>query len=96
MYDDIQAALSEEWQMPLEPVAPLWMGAFTLLEVLIAVPACTRCLYCEVQEEGRLLRVEESPLVEGCTLERVRIVVAALRKWHIDPDPAEIDADWRI
>ena len=29
MYDDIQAALSEEWQMPFEPSVPLWMGAWS-------------------------------------------------------------------
>ena len=100
MRNDIQAALSEEWYAPFELAAPRWMGAFTPHEILIAVRACTeddRCLYFEVQSEGRLYRVEEeSPLVADCIFQRVRIVAAASQVWHIDPDPAQIDTDWRI
>eukprot|EP00250_Pteridium_aquilinum_P000332 c10370_g1_i1 orf=7-654(-) len=100
MRDDIQAALSEEWYAPFELAAPRWMGAFRPHEILIAVRACTeddRCLYFEVQSEGRLYRVEEeSPLVADCIFQRVRIVAAASQKWHIDPGPAEIDTNWRI
>ncbi|MCO5594196.1 hypothetical protein L7F22_048220 [Adiantum nelumboides] len=78
----------------------VWMGAFTRLEVLIAARACTdsgRCLFFEVQAEGRLVRTEsESPLVAECIFQRIRVVATATRKWLIDPAPAEIDDDWRL
>ncbi|MCO5552118.1 hypothetical protein L7F22_005628 [Adiantum nelumboides] len=100
MRADLQAALPAEWFTPFEPEAPRWLGAFTHLEVLIAVRAHTqegRCIFFEVQDAGRLIRVEEeSHLVSACVLQRMRIVAAASRRWHIDPDPTEIDADWRL
>ncbi|MCO5560158.1 hypothetical protein L7F22_013765 [Adiantum nelumboides] len=100
MRADLQAALPAEWFTPFEPEALRWLGAFTHLEVLIAIRAHTqegRCIFFEVQDAGRLIRVEEeSHLVSACVLQRVRIVAAASRRWHIDPDPTEIDADWRL
>ena len=41
MREDIQRALIRMWQAPLEYQAPQWMGAFTQIEILIAVRACT-------------------------------------------------------
>lgn len=96
----IQATLPEEWFLPLEPMTPRWMGAFTQLEVLIALRACSkdgRCLFFEVESEGRLLRVEEeSPLVAACTFQRVRVVAVASRRWLFDSDPSSISDEWRL
>ena len=100
MREDIQRALIGMWQAPLEYQAPQWMGAFTQIEILIAVKARTEqgaSLFFEVHSEGRLRRVmEESPLVAACTFQRVRVVAAASRKWLIDPDPADLSDDWRL
>lgn len=90
MRDDIQGVLTEEWHTPFDMGAPRWMGAFTRLEILITVRGCAedgRCIFFEVQAEGHLVRVEEeSPLVSSCLFQRVRIVAAASRRWHVDPD----------
>ena len=93
-------ALLWDWLMPPALSAPRWMGAFTQLEVLFAARACSdsgRCLLFEVQAAGRLVRVEEEEgLIQGCTFQRIKVVVAASKRWWIDPDPALFARDWRI
>ena len=99
MREQLLEAIPQGWSTPLALVAPQWMAAFTQLEVLVAARACSNsssCLFFEVQVAGRLIRVEEDGLVQGCTFQRIRVVVAAGRRWWIDPDPALFVRDWRI
>ena len=55
---DIDLAILEEWTQPLNvTLAPQWMGAFSRLEVLIAVwgtSEAIRCICFEVAKDGRL------------------------------------------
>ena len=49
--------------------------------------------------EGRLHRVRtKSELVATCTFQRIRIVGACGRTWHVDPDSDSIsdDLEWRL
>lgn len=101
MVSDIEDALPVAWLQPRVPTLITWMGAFTFLEVLIVVRGCTEhsTLVFEVGEGGRLHRVNtETSLVADCVFQRIRIMGACGRTWHIDPDPDSItdDAEWRL
>ena len=72
------------------------MGAFTQVEVMVAIRPCTnseQCLFFEVKSEGRLIRVsEEASTDRKCAFQRIRVVAAAGRKWMIDPDPEQLSS----
>ena len=79
MVRDIEDALPVDWLEPRASGPIAWMGAFTCLEILIAVRGCIErtTLFFEVGEGGRLLRVRsEVALVADCVFQRVRIVGA--------------------
>ena len=44
MREDIQRAITDTWQAPIEHQAPQWMGAFTQIGILIAVRALSSSL----------------------------------------------------
>ena len=101
MISDIETAIPEAWLQPRLQLPISWMGAFTRLEVLIAVRGTTEdcTLMYEVGEGGRLHRVRcESELVGECVFQRIRVVGACGKTWHIDPDPDTItvDSEWRL
>lgn len=101
MVSDIEDALPAEWLEPIASGPISWMGAFTRLEILIAVRGCTEhtTLFFEVGESGRLHRVPtEAAVVADCVFQRIRIVGACGRTWHIDPDPDAITdlVEWRL
>ena len=81
--------------------APHWMGAFTRIEVLIAVRGCTSTtsLFFEVGIAGRLQRVtSEDNIVTSCIFQRIRVIGIRDRQWLIDPDPDIVtrDQEWRL
>ena len=101
MIADIETAIPAEWLQPMDSPAPIWMGAFSRLDILITVRGCAgdRVLFFEVEDGGRLHRVrQETPLVAHCTFQRIRVIGCRDRAWHIDPDPEEIvgDPSWRL
>lgn len=59
MIRDIEEVIPMAWTHPLETTAPTWMGAFTRLEVLLAVRGCSEdCqLFFEIGTCGRMQRV---------------------------------------
>lgn len=63
---DVEDALPADWLQQRDPTPIAWMGAFTRLEILIAVRGCTEhtTLFFEVGDGGRLHRVSiETALV---------------------------------
>lgn len=101
MISDIEISIPETWLQPRMQTPINWMGAFTRLEILIAVRGSTGddTLFYEVGEGGRLHRVRtESEIVVDCIFQRVRVVGVCGKMWHIDPDPDAItvDSEWRL
>ena len=99
MRQQLLEAIAQDWLTPATLAALQWMGVFTQFEVLVAARACSdsaSCLFFEVQAAGTLVRVEEEGLIQGCTFQRIRVVVSAGKRWWIDPDPALHARDWRI
>ena len=57
MITDIEEVIPEGWREPMESVVPSWVGAFSCLEILIAVKGCVDdqlCLFFEMTEAGRI------------------------------------------
>ena len=94
-------AIPPQWFRQLEASAPCWMGAFTRLEVLVAVRACSasgRCLFYEVQDTGCLHQVEtEAPEVADCVFQRIRVLGISGRSFVIDPGLEVLESGiWRL
>ena len=101
MVADIEEAIPGAWWALSGGGPAAWMGAFTPARILIGVRGCSEqvTLLFEVEEGGRLARIQvESPLVTGCVFQRVRIVEALGRHWHVDPSPDAIASglEWRL
>ena len=100
MIEDITEAIPERWTRQTLSHAPAWMGAFTRTEVLIAVRGCSQetTLYFEVGPGGQLQRVEsEAGLISYCVFQRVRVLGAHGRVWHVDPSPDVVASPgWRL
>ena len=83
------------------PSSPVIDGGFySIGGISCRTRACTkggRCLFFEVQAEGRLARVEEEAgLVRECVFQRIRVVAMVGRRWLIDLDPKQFTGKWRI
>ena len=101
MIQDIEEAIPESWTEPLFGSAPIWMGAFSRLEILIGVQGCSgdRVWFFEAGSFGRLQQVEEeSSLILSCGFQRIRVVGFRERQWLVDPDPATAvrGSAWRL
>ncbi|KAI5069888.1 hypothetical protein GOP47_0016189, partial [Adiantum capillus-veneris] len=101
MCQDIAESIQVEWLTSLELVALQWMGAFTRLEILVSVKACSETvptLFFKLQGEERLQRVAvEAPQVAECCFQRIRVVGICERTCVIDPDPTALETGhWRL
>ena len=102
MIEDITEAIPEQWTRQTDSCAPAWMGAFTrTAEILIAVRGCSQetTLFFGAGPGGQLQRVQsEAGLVSYCIFQRVRILGAHGRVWHVDPNPDVVASspEWRL
>ena len=89
MRQQLLEAIPQDWLSPLALVALQWMGVLSQFKVLVFARAFSNssiCLFFEVQA-GRLVRVkEEEGLIQGCTFQRIKVVVSADKIWWIDCD----------
>ena len=93
MVTDIEEAIPEDWRRVRGGGPVAWMGAFTRASILISVRGCTTeiSLFFELGDRGRLVRVQsETAMVSSCVFQRVRVLGALGRQWHVDPSPEAV------
>jgi hypothetical protein len=77
-----------------------WERAFTGIGMLIGahglVNEYTVCFF-DIQNQWKMVFVNGfEAVLNQCTFERIRVIGCRKGIWHIDPDPSEIDGDWRL
>ena len=100
MYQQVQEVLSNWDALNSELIISRWLGAFTRLDVLIAVRAYDNdgiFSSFEVDGDGRQIATNvESYLIAYPHLKDVRIVAYDDCKWYVHPSPEEIKPHWKV